>query len=111
MPGSVAPVWLVVGLAAIVVAFTLYFWRAPAARARWRDGIPGLGYVLVIAAVPAAAWSSSSALLGLGATLLFAGDLVAAYERFERPLSKGALAAQVPHDVAEVLIVLGMLRP
>ncbi len=111
MPTSAGPVWLVVALTALVVAFVGRLWLVPAARAGWRAGIPGLAYVLVLAAVPAAAWSSSRALLGLGATLLFAGDVVLAYERFERPLSRGALVVQGLHDVGEVLIVFGMLRP
>ncbi|MGB8380067.1 MAG: lysoplasmalogenase family protein [Dermatophilaceae bacterium] len=109
VPGSSGR-WLGIGLVAVLVAWAARLARVPAARARWRHGILPLGYAVIVAAVPVAAWSTASVGLGVGAVLVLAGDAVLGYERFSRPLAWGPLAVQVLHDVAEVLLVLGMLR-
>lgn len=109
VPGG-SGLWLGIGLVAVLVAWAVRLARVPAARAAWRHGIPLLGYAVIVAAVPVAAWSTASVGLGVGAAVLLAGDAVLGYERFSRPLAWGPLAVEVLQDVGEVLIVLGMLR-
>ena len=110
MPESGGPLWLAVGLLAFLLAWAGRLALVPAARGQWRAGAPLFAYALVVAAVPAAAWSSASVGLGWGATALFAGDVLLGYERFRRPLPRAPLTVEVLHDLGEVLIVLGMLR-
>lgn len=110
LPAGEGPVWL--GVVAVLVAAAAVVWLriAPALRARWPDGVPPLGYALLVAAVPLAAWWSGHPVVGLGATLLAAGDALAAYDRVERPVPCARVAIVVLHDLAALLLVLGTLR-
>ncbi|MGV1009819.1 MAG: lysoplasmalogenase family protein [Dermatophilaceae bacterium] len=110
MPASAAPLWLAVMVVAILLVWGGRLAVVPEARARWRVSLPLLGYAVVVLAVPVAAWSSGSAAIGWGGAVLFAGDALMGYQRSGRVLAQGPLAAEVLHDVAEVLIVMAVLR-
>jgi hypothetical protein len=113
LPAGEGPVWL--GVVAVLVPAATVAWLlrlriVPALRERWQDGAPPLGYALLVAAVPLAAWWSGHAVVGMGATLLAAGDALGAYDRFERPVPGARVAVVALHDLAALLLVLGMLR-
>lgn len=110
LPPGPGPVWLCVVLVLLAAGVVVWTRLVPAVRQRWQNGMPRLGYALLVAAVPFAAWVSGHVVVGWGATLLAAGDALAAYDRSERPVPGARVAVVAAHDVGALLLVLGMLR-
>lgn len=110
LPPGDGPAWP--GVLLMLLAAGVLVWRrvVPPMRERWPDGAPLLGYAVLVASVPLAAWWSGHEVVGWGATLLAAGDTLRAYDRHERPVPGAGVAVVVMRDVAALLLVLGMLR-
>lgn len=110
LPPGDGPAWT--GVTSVLLAAGAVAWvrLVPAVRQRWQSGAPRLGYAVLVAAVPLAAWWSGHEVVGWGATLLAAGDTLRAYDRHERPVPGARVCVVAMHDVAALLLVLGVLR-
>ena len=98
---------LVVALAAVVGRRVV-----PAA---WRDGGAALGgavtaYMGVIGVMVVAAWATGHLLVAVGASVFMVSDAILAMDRFVQGRRLGALAVMVTYHVAQVLLVVGVLR-
>lgn len=98
---------LVVGLAAVVGRRVV-----PEAR---REGGLALGgavtaYMGVIGVMVVGAWATGHLLVALGASVFMVSDAILAMDRFVRGRRFGALAVMVTYHVAQVLLVVGVLR-
>jgi uncharacterized membrane protein YhhN len=71
---------------------------------------PVVLYVLAIAAMAVLALTSGSAPAAVGAVAFVVSDTVLAWNRFVRPLPAGAVTVHVTYHVAQVLLVLSLLR-
>ncbi|WP_295698298.1 lysoplasmalogenase [Lapillicoccus sp.] len=116
--GSAAPAWL--GVTLVVVALGLV--AALSRRLRplvSRDRVTGTAvaaYAIVLGVVTVVAWVRGQVLVGLGLTLFGVRDGLSAWSRFgRRPLGSGLelaeVAATVTYHLAQVAVVIGVLRP
>jgi uncharacterized membrane protein YhhN len=97
-------------LVVLLVGAVLWLRLVPRLRADWREGAPLVLYAVIIGAMAALAWATGLWVVGLGATLFLVSDTVLAYQRFEGDLPHGRLVVMVTYHLAQVLIVVGLLR-
>jgi uncharacterized membrane protein YhhN len=109
VPGD-GPIWIGVLLVVLAVGVVLWLRLVPRLRADWREGAPLVLYAVIIGAMAALAWATGLWVVGLGATLFLVSDTVLAYQRFEGDLPHGRLVVMVTYHLAQVLIVVGLLR-
>jgi uncharacterized membrane protein YhhN len=102
-----------VGLALVVALVAVVGRRVvSAARAEGGTGLAAAvaAYMGVIGVMVVAAWATGHLLVALGATVFMASDAILALDRFVRPRRFGPLAVMVTYHLAQLLIVLGVLR-
>ena len=109
VPGD-GPIWPGVLLVVLAVGVVVWVRLLPRLRADWREGGPLVLYAAIIGAMAALAWATGLWVVGLGATLFLVSDTVLAYQRFEGDLPHGRLVVMVTYHLAQVLIVVGLLR-
>ena len=105
------PLWVGVVAVVLAVAGVVGAGLLPLALRDPGEGAAPVAYALVIGTFAALAWWSGHPLLGLGASLFAVSDGLLAAARFWRPLPGGRVAVMVTYHLAQVLIVLGVLRP
>jgi uncharacterized membrane protein YhhN len=122
------------GHLAYLVAFTrhgLHAWQALAGllvvggatvlalprvmRGARRTGGPPLSavvgiYAAVLAAMTTLSWGTGAVLTAIGGLFFLASDITLAWNRFVQPLLRGPAIVIVTYHVAQVLIVLGLIR-
>jgi uncharacterized membrane protein YhhN len=109
VPGD-GPIWPGVLLVVLVVGLVMWVRLLPRLRSDWREGAPLVLYAVIIGAMAALAWATGLWVVGLGATLFLVSDTVLAYQRFVGDLPHGRLVVMVTYHLAQVLIVVGLLR-
>lgn len=68
------------------------------------------GYTVVLAAMAVCAVGTGGVLVAIGGVLFLGSDAVLAYDRFVVRLARGPLLVIVSYHLAQLLIVLGLLR-
>lgn len=107
-PGRAVVALLVLAiLAAAVVRQVL---SAARREGGWPLAGPVAAYILVISAMLLAAWMTGDLVVALGATAFAVSDSILALNRFTGARAWAPLAVMVSYHVAQVLIVVGMLR-
>lgn len=107
-PGRAVVALLVLGiLTAAVVRRVL---SAARREGGWPLAGPVAAYILVISAMLLAAWMTGDLVVALGATAFAVSDSILALNRFTGARAWAPLAVMVSYHVAQVLIVVGMLR-
>jgi len=109
VPGD-GPIWPGVLVVVLVVGLVMWVRLLPRLRSDWREGAPLVLYAVIIGAMAALAWATGLWVVGLGATLFLVSDTVLAYQRFVGDLPHGRLVVMVTYHLAQVLIVVGLLR-
>lgn len=110
LPSHGSPLWVAVVLVALTVGAASYRLILPLVREVPGEGIPVLGYALALALFAMAAWWHGRLVLALGATLFLVSDLVLGVGRLLRPVPHGRVVVMVTYHLAQLLIVLGVLR-
>jgi uncharacterized membrane protein YhhN len=67
-------------------------------------------YAAVLGAMTVLGFGTAAILTALGVTLFLASDLVLAWNRFVQPLLRGPVLVIVSYHLAQLLIVIGLLR-
>ena len=106
-----SPQWL--GVAAVVVALVLALWLVlvPLLRRDLVAGAPPTAYAMVLGVFAAGAWYTGHLLVGIGASLFLVSDALVGWTRFVRHLRHGQVLVMVTYHLAQLLIVIGVLRP
>jgi uncharacterized membrane protein YhhN len=68
------------------------------------------GYAAALAAMSVLAVGTSKVVTAVGGVAFLASDCVLAFERFVRPVPRGKLTVIVTYHVAQLLIVIGLIR-
>jgi uncharacterized membrane protein YhhN len=105
------PVWPGVAAAVVVLLGVIGFVLWPLARADVREGAPPTVYAFVLGVFVALAWWSGDLLAAVGASLFVASDAVLASSRFWRDFRGSGVVVMASHQLALLLLVLGVLRP
>lgn len=106
-----SPVWAGVALSVVVVAAAVGGVLLPRAVHEPREWGPPTLYALALGLFAVLAWWSGHVTLALGASLFVVSDGLLAVDRFLRPVPHGRLLVMVTYHLAQLLIVLGVLRP
>lgn len=106
-----SPQWF--GVAAVVVALVLALWLVlvPLLRRDLVAGAPPTAYAMVLGVFAAGAWYTGHLLVGIGASLFLVSDALVGWTRFVRHLRHGQVLVMVTYHLAQLLIVIGVLRP
>jgi uncharacterized membrane protein YhhN len=67
-------------------------------------------YAAVLAAMTTLSWGTGAVLTAIGGLFFLASDITLAWDRFVQPLLRGPVIVIVTYHVAQVLIVLGLIR-
>lgn len=107
------PVQVVAGVLVVVGASALALPRV--LRGADRDGGSTLavvvaGYSAVLGAMAVLGFGTAAVATALGALLFLASDTTLAWNRFVQPLRRGPVLVAVTYHLAQLLIVIGLLR-
>lgn len=107
------PVQLVAGM--LVVAGTAVFALPKVLAGARSQGGPVLAvlvgcYAALLSAMTALGFGTAAMATGIGAALFLVSDLTLAWGRFVRALRQGPLAVAVTYHLAQLLIVVGLIR-
>jgi uncharacterized membrane protein YhhN len=99
----------------LVVAGTSVLAMPKVLRGADRDGGPTLdvvvgGYAAALSAMTVLAFGTGAVATALGAVLFLASDTTLAWHRFVQPLRRGPVLVAVTYHLAQLLIVVGLLR-
>ncbi len=108
LPGP-GPIWPGVGLVTLAGVLAIW-WFWPRLRADWLGQAPVLLYAVVVVAMTALAWASGHLVLAVGATLFLLSDLSIGWLRFGGSLPGDRVPTMVTYHLAQLLLVLGLLR-
>lgn len=110
---GVHPLFLLAGLLFVGGVAALTLPRVLAGVRRAEDGqllVAVVAYTVVLAVMVICAIGTGGILTTVGAVLFLGSDTVLAYDRFVTPLARGPLLVIVSYHLAQLLIVLGLLR-
>lgn len=110
MPHGSPQRWGVVAVA-LTLALVLAFVLLPLLRRDVVAGLPPTAYGLVLAAFAGTAWYTGHLLVDIGASLFVVSDALVGWTRFVRQLRGARVAVIVTYHLAQVLVVVGVLRP
>ncbi len=106
-----SPLWPGVVLVGLVLVLALAGGLVPLARRDPATGGPPTAYGVVLAGFAGYAWFSGHLLLGIGASLFVVSDALIGFTRFVRDFARSHVVVMVTYHVAQLLIVVGVLRP
>ncbi len=106
-----SPLWLGVVLVALVLAAVLAVGLVPLARRDPLVGGPPTAYAVVLGFLAGYAWFTGNLLLAVGASLFVLSDALIGHTRFVRDFRHSHVVVMVTYHLAQLLIVLGVLRP
>lgn len=103
--------WLGILMVLVVLLLALVGGLLPMLRRDPAAGGPPTAYALVLSGFAGYAWFTGHLLLGIGASLFVLSDALIGFTRFVRDIPHSHVVVMVTYHLAQVLIVVGVLRP
>lgn len=104
--------WGLIGLMALIACLLAARRVVPQAAEEGGAVLAGavVAYMIVIGAMVIIAWMTGEWIIGVGATAFTVSDSILSVNRFVQRYPRGDLAVMVTYHLAQVLIVVGVLR-